>query len=207
MNYVEVVRRKLDVSRETIERLNILADLLTKWNSKINLVSPSTIEDLWDRHILDSAQLFSLAPNNGGKWLDIGSGGGFPGLVLAILNAEQNMPWNITMMESDVRKCTFLRTVLRETDVPATVITKRIEKADPEQADVISARALADLSLLFEFSDRHLKPQGTALFPKGINWKKEVQAAEKTWSFEADAIKSGTQEGAVILKIRDIVRV
>lgn len=202
-----LIAQRLDVSRETIERLELLADLLKKWNPKINLVSPSTIDDLWSRHILDSAQLFTLGGRQGGHWLDIGSGGGFPGLVLAILNAEANNLWKITMLESDVRKCTFLRTVLRETGVTGTVITKRIEAADPQQSDVISARALADLSLLLEFSDRHLKPDGMALFPKGVNWKKEVQVAEKSWSFSSDTINSGTQEGAVILKIRDIARV
>lgn len=203
----EIARAKLNVSRETLERLNLLADLLVKWNSKINLVSPSTIEDLWTRHILDSAQIFGMVERNGGKWLDIGSGGGFPGLVIAILNMEAENPWDITMMESDIRKCTFLRTVLRETGATAKVVTARIEKADPQAADVVSARALADLSKLFEFTERHMLPTGQALFPKGVNWKKELQAAEKSWSFSSEVIKSETQEGAVILKVRDITRV
>lgn len=201
------IQDQLNVSRETLDRLAQLAQLLEKWNSKINLVSPSTIRDLWSRHILDSAQIFDLAGKNGGEWLDIGSGGGFPGLVVAILNEGDGRPWNVTMMESDIRKCTFLRTVLRETGVQAQVITARIEKAEPQGADVISARALADLDTLFDFSDRHLLPTGQALFPKGINWKKEVQAAEKSWSFSSEVIKSETQEGAVILKVRDITRV
>ncbi|UZD90710.1 16S rRNA (guanine(527)-N(7))-methyltransferase RsmG [Cognatishimia activa] len=201
------VQEQLDVSRETLDRLALLAELLEKWNSKINLVSPSTIKDLWNRHILDSVQLFNLAQPSGGKWLDIGSGGGFPGLVLAIMNAELPAPWDITMMESDVRKCTFLRTVLRETSVKADVVTARIEKADPHSADVLSARALADLDALLSFSERHLEANGTAIFPKGVNWKKEVQAAEKSWSFSSEVIKSETQEGAVILKVRDIKRV
>ena len=198
---------RLNVSRETLERLEALSDLLRKWNPKINLVAPSTLDNLWARHIHDSAQMFDLVAPSGGKWLDIGSGGGFPGLVVAILNAEQKQPWKVTMMESDTRKCTFLRTVLRETGVPASVVTKRIELADPAEADVISARALADLSTLFSFAERHLKTEGTALFSKGVNWKKEVQVAEKSWSFQCEAIKSETQEGAVILKVGDITRV
>lgn len=203
----EAVRRNLDVSRETLERLNTLSELLVKWNSKINLVSPSTIDDLWTRHILDSTQIFEMVEPTGGKWLDIGSGGGFPGLVLSILNMELDKPWEITMMESDIRKCTFLRTVLRETGANAKVVTARIEKAEPHQADVVSARALADLSNLFEFTERHMLSNGQAIFPKGVNWKKELQAAEKTWSFSSEVIKSNTQEGAVILKVRDITRV
>lgn len=201
------IQDQLDVSRETLDRLELLAELLEKWNSKINLVSPSTIKDLWNRHILDSVQLFNIVEPSGGKWLDIGSGGGFPGLVLAIMNAELPVPWDITMMESDVRKCTFLRTVLRETGVKADVITARIEKADPHTADILSARALADLDALLGFSELHLKADGTAIFPKGVNWKKEVQAAEKSWSFTSEVIRSETQEGAVILKVRDIKRV
>lgn len=203
----EFVRETLDVSRETLDRLELLAQLLVKWNAKINLVSPSTIDDLWTRHILDSAQIFKMAEGDPGRWLDIGSGGGFPGLVIAILNMELETPWDITMMESDIRKCTFLRTVLRETGAVANVVTARIEKAEPQKADVVSARALADLSKLFEFTERHMLPTGQALFPKGVNWKKELQAAEKSWSFSSEVIKSETQEGAVILKVRDITRV
>lgn len=201
------IQGHLNVSRETMGRLSQLAQLLEKWNSKINLVSPSTIQDLWSRHILDSAQIFELAGKKGGSWLDIGSGGGFPGLVVAILNEDAGRPWNVTMMESDIRKCTFLRTVLRETGVQAQVITARIEKAEPQDADIISARALADLDTLFDFSERHLHVSGKALFPKGVNWKKEVQVAENSWSFSAEAIKSETQEGAVILKVGEITRV
>lgn len=201
------IQGHLNVSRETMGRLSQLAQLLEKWNSKINLVSPSTIQDLWSRHILDSAQIFELAGKKGGSWLDIGSGGGFPGLVVAILNEDAGRPWNVTMMESDIRKCTFLRTVLRETGVQAQVITARIEKAEPQGADIISARALADLDTLFDFSERHLHVSGQALFPKGVNWKKEVQVAEKSWSFSVEAIKSETQEGAVILKVGEITRV
>lgn len=200
-------QRRFDVSRETLERLEHLVALLSKWNKKINLVSPSTISDAWQRHIWDSAQLFELAPNTSGKWLDIGSGGGFPGLVIAIMNAGAGSPWDVTMMESDIRKCTFLRTALRETDVDADVVTSRIEKADPHGADVLSARALADLDALCDFGLRHLKADGTALFPKGVRWKKELQVAEESWSFASEVIKSDTQEGAVILKVREITRV
>ncbi|MGH1464043.1 MAG: 16S rRNA (guanine(527)-N(7))-methyltransferase RsmG [Cognatishimia sp.] len=198
---------QLDVSRETLERLELLAELLEKWNSRINLVSRSTMSDLWDRHILDSAQLFQLAPNTGDHWLDIGSGGGFPGLVISILNAGQGNPWRITMIESDIRKCTFLRTVLRETGVQATVITDRIEKVAGQEADVLSARALAELTKLNEFGEIHLKSSGTALFPKGNQWKKELESAQKSWKFNYEAINSETQKGSVILKIEGITRV
>lgn len=196
-----------NVSRETFDKLSTLASLLEKWNPKINLVSKNSIEDLWQRHIQDSIQVFDLIPDQKGSWVDIGSGGGFPGLVVAILNSGLSYPFQVSLIESDIRKCSFLRTALRETGVKATVLTQRIEAVDPQEADVLSARALADLSLLCEFSERHLSETGTALFPKGVNWKKEVEEASKSWSFTHEISKSSTQEGAVILKLRDIKRV
>ncbi|CUK09519.1 Ribosomal RNA small subunit methyltransferase G [Shimia thalassica] len=207
MNGAKEVLAQLNVSRETSEKLLLLSSLLEKWNPKINLVSKSSLKDLWMRHILDSAQIYELPPENAQNWVDIGSGGGFPGLVIAILSAENANSRKITLIESDQRKCAFLRTVLRETEVPATVLSERIEKADPQRADVLSARALADLSLLFEFSERHLGERGIALFPKGATWQKEVKLAQESWSFKYDAIKSKTEPEAVILKVGEIRRV
>ncbi len=201
------ILEQLNVSRETSERLKTLAALLVKWNPRINLVSKSTIADLWTRHILDSAQVFQLAPPKTAHWVDIGSGGGFPGLVVAMMCDELAAPQKVTLIESDQRKCAFLRTVLRETGVSATVLTKRIEQAEPQGATVLSARALADLSLLFDFADRHLGEEGLALFPKGANWQKEVAAAKESWSFQVDAIQSMTEPQAVILKIGELQRV
>lgn len=207
MTEADRILGQLNVSRETSERLKTLAALLVKWNPRINLVSKSTISDLWSRHILDSAQVLELAPANTDHWVDIGSGGGFPGLVVALMANEPYAPKKVTLIESDQRKCAFLRTVLRETNVEATVLTKRIEQADPQDATVLSARALADLSLLNEFAERHLSKNGLALFPKGANWQKEVAAAKESWSFQVDAVQSKTEPQAVILKIGELQRV
>lgn len=196
-----------NVSRETFERLEILAALLNKWNPKINLVSKSSLNELWSRHIADSLQIVPMTRGLSGHWVDIGSGGGFPGLVIAATNPEREDSLKLTMVESDVRKCSFLRTVLREMSVDGEVICARIESTPPQKADVLSARALADLSLLFEFSEIHLSTEGTCVFPKGINWKKEILTAEESWSFDYEAIKSSTQDGAVILKVRNLKRV
>lgn len=201
------VLSSLDVSRETSDRLRLLANLLLKWNPRINLVSKSTLETLWTRHILDSAQIFDLVPHPVGHWVDIGSGGGFPGLVVAILAAEKDPSQTTTLIESDQRKCAFLRTVLRETGVSGAVLTKRIEQAEPQDADVLSARALADLSQLYEFAERHLSKSGTALFPKGVTWQKELREAEESWSFSHEVITSKSEPEAVILKLGDIRRV
>ena len=203
----DLVLNDLNVSRETSDRLRLLADLLVKWNPRINLVSKSTVETLWTRHILDSAQIFDLVPHPVDHWVDIGSGGGFPGLVVAILAAEKDRGQETTLIESDQRKCAFLRTVLRETGVPATVLTKRIEAAEPQNADVLSARALADLSQLCAFAERHLQKGGVALFPKGVTWQKELRQAEESWSFSYDVVTSKSEPEAVVLKLGDIRRV
>ncbi|WP_158965087.1 16S rRNA (guanine(527)-N(7))-methyltransferase RsmG [Chachezhania sediminis] len=195
-----------NVSRETMERLEIYAALLEKWNPKINLVSKSSIPDLWNRHILDSVQVWDAAPR-AVTWADLGSGGGFPGLVIAILAAGEPDGPAVTLIESDQRKAAFLRTVSRETGIDATIIAARIEAAEPQRADVISARALASLDLLLEFADRHLAPGGTALFPKGETWEKELAEARQRWQFSALPIKSRTQPGAVILSIEGVSRV
>ena len=207
MTCPDAVKARLNVSRETFERLEILAKLLVKWNPRINLVSKSTMTDLWARHILDSVQVLRASPQNVPHWVDIGSGGGFPGLVIALICDEPETPQKTTLIESDQRKCAFLRTVLRETGVQAAVITDRIEKATPQNADVLSARALADLSLLFEFADRHLKASGTAVFPKGARWEKELKSAQESWSFDCEVVKSITDPEAVILKIGELKRV
>ncbi|PSL17964.1 16S rRNA (guanine(527)-N(7))-methyltransferase RsmG [Shimia abyssi] len=203
----ELVLNALNVSRETTDRLHILANLLEKWNSRINLVSKTTLANLWSRHILDSAQIFNLSRSDCTHWVDIGSGGGFPGLVVAILAAEMRTGQTTTLIESDQRKCAFLRTVIRETGISAKVKNKRIEQTEPEGADVISARALSELTTLLEFGERHLGENGVGLFPKGVNWKKEADEARKTWSFNVEVVQSVTEPEAVILKVGDIRRV
>ena len=170
----------------------------------INLVSRSTLDDLWSRHIVDSAQLFELAPVTAKHWVDLGSGGGFPGLVIAILAKELRPELEVVLVESDQRKCAFLRTVSRETNCGAVVHSKRVEEIEPLGADVLSARALADLNLLLEFSTRHLGSNGICLFPKGLTWEKEVKFARESWQFEEQVIKSETHDDAVILRIDEI---
>ena len=195
------------VSRETLAKLQVYADTLIKWNPKINLVAKSTIDVLWDRHIVDSLQIMRHIPKGPQHIVDIGSGGGFPGLVLAIASAEAHPESSITMIESDQRKSAFLRTVLRETGVSATVLTERIEKAPAQGADVLTARALADLSTLLEFAERHLKKEGTAIFLKGKNWRTELQKAREVWQFDCDEVTSETNVEAVLLVIKGIERV
>lgn len=193
----------LSVSRETIDRLRGLEKLLIKWNPAINLVSKASLPQVWDRHILDSAQIFHLA-QPASHWADLGSGGGFPGLVVACLAAELRPDLQITLVESDHRKSTFLREALRELQLQATVISARAEAIDPLGADVLSARALAPLVDLLALADRHMQPQGTALFPKGSTWRDEVARAREGWHFDLEAHPSLTDPAGAVLALKAI---
>jgi 16S rRNA (guanine527-N7)-methyltransferase len=194
----------LDVSRETKERLEIFASLVEKWNPSINLVSKNSLSDLRKRHIADSVQVFRAVESHFEHWADIGSGGGFPGLVVAILSAEDGNRKKVTLVESDQRKAVFLRTVLRETAVSADVRAERVENTDLLAADVLSARALSDLPRLLKFAVTHLHQNGVAVFPKGLTWQRELAAAREAWNFDHEVIKSKTDPSGVLLKIRNI---
>ena len=195
----------LDVSRETIDRLRALEALTAKWTERINLISRATRGDIWTRHIIDSAQIFPLAPAAARHWVDLGSGGGFPGLVLACLLADRD-GGRITLVESDQRKCAFLRTAVRDLTLPATVLSQRIEEAPPTGADVLTARALAPLTDLLPFAERHLAPEGTALFPKGRTADREIDVARTGWTFDCTAIPSITDPSATVLCLERIAR-
>jgi 16S rRNA (guanine527-N7)-methyltransferase len=189
------------VSRETRERLNTYADLLRKWQRSINLVGPRTIDDLWNRHFTDSAQLLPLIPPSAGVLVDFGSGAGFPGLVLAILGVAE-----VHLIESDQRKATFLREVARATGTPVTVHAKRIEQVAPFPADVVSARALAPLGDLLGFAAPFLHSDSLCLFPKGQMAEDELTAASKTWNINVDRIQSVTDPSATILRVSQVSR-
>ncbi|MFT4014535.1 MAG: 16S rRNA (guanine(527)-N(7))-methyltransferase RsmG [Paracoccus sp. (in: a-proteobacteria)] len=185
------------VSRET-EKLRGYAQLLRKWNPAINLVAPSTLQDLEIRHIEDSLGLSEIASKAQGPWLDIGSGGGLPGIVLGIM--RQDLP--ITLMESDKRKCSFLRTAIRELALSnIQVLNARIEEATPQNVANVSARALAPMPLLLSYVSRHSAKDGRAWIMKGRNWQKEVVEARTFWSFDYIPHESRLEPGAAILEI------
>jgi 16S rRNA (guanine527-N7)-methyltransferase len=195
-----------NVSRETLDRLIHFDDLLLKWTKKINLISKSSVSSIWDRHIWDSEQIVHLVSDQK-SWVDLGSGAGFPGLVVAIIAKEITPSRCVSLVESDQRKAAFLRTVIHELDLRASVFVERIEALTPAKADILSARALADLDRLLGYAERHLAPDGTALFMKGENWQKEVDIARNSWSFQLEAHKSKTSPEAAILEIKEIKRV
>jgi len=189
------------------QRLQVFADLVLKWNRTINLISAPTEAAIWQRHILDSAQIFELAPLEAQTWLDFGSGGGFPGVVVAILAAERRPGMRVTLVESDRRKAAFLMQACRSAGVDSTVLAKRIEDVPPMAADVVSARAVAALSSLLPAGSRHLAPGGILLFPKGARAAAEVADARKSWDFDLVETPSRTDPSAVTLSIRNPVHV
>lgn len=193
-----------NVSRETSEKMDHYLSMLQKWNKAINLVSPGTLEDARNRHFVDSAQLFSLIPKESRSLADLGSGGGFPGLVLAILAGQFLPDLRVTLVESDQRKASFLRSVLRETETEGMVLADRIDQIPSLAVDVLTARALAALPILCGFTARHLKPDGVALFPKGKSWGKEVEDSRSQWKFSLVSHKSMTDPDAVVLELREL---
>ncbi|MCY4207439.1 MAG: 16S rRNA (guanine(527)-N(7))-methyltransferase RsmG [Roseovarius sp.] len=194
----------INVSRETNLRLGCYSDMLRKWSKSINLVSKRSLDDMWSRHFKDSAQLYNLVPHPVKIWADFGSGAGFPGLVVAIMAMEKGSPENVMLMESDSRKCEFMRSVIRKTGAKAQIVNDRVEHVMPLNADVVSARALSELQMLLKYASMHLKPSGVAIFPKGENWHEEVTRAKSAWHFRHQAVKSDISGGGVILKIKDI---
>lgn len=196
------------VSRETSERLARFCALVAKWNPAINLVSRASLKDLETRHLLDSMQLFQHLPAHAQRWADLGSGGGFPGLVVAILAAGAAPKLSVDLIESDRRKAAFLRTAAHDLGLEnVTVFAERIETVSQRHADVISARALAPLADLLGHAERHLAPSGIALFLKGAQHATEIDVALASWRFDVQKIPSRTDPQAVILKIGGIARV
>ncbi|PWR21068.1 16S rRNA (guanine(527)-N(7))-methyltransferase RsmG [Zavarzinia compransoris] len=190
-----------NVSRETLDRLRLYADLLVKWQAKINLVGPATIPDLWRRHFLDSAQLFPLLPEKPAgrerRLVDLGSGAGFPGLVLAIMGAG-----DVHLVESDQRKCAFLREAARITDTRVTIHALRIETLAPLDADVITARALASLEKLLDWAAPHRSAHTIHIIPKGKEAEAELTEAARRSTLESTRHRSLTDPAATIFRIR-----
>jgi 16S rRNA (guanine527-N7)-methyltransferase len=200
--------REFDVSRETCARLEAYIALLTRWNARINLVAPATIDTVWARHVADSAQLFGLAPVSASSWIDLGSGAGFPGLVVAALAAEKQPDLHLTLVESDTRKAAFLATAAREMGLDVGVEARRIEALPAHPHDVVSARALAPLdrlcALAHRFCARHAGPGTVFLFPKGAGLDSELTAATAHWHIRAERIASRTDPAATVLRILEL---
>ena len=191
----------VSVSRETEARLDILVDALLRWQSKVNLVAPSTLPELWTRHIADSLQLLALAPQ-ARVWADLGSGGGFPGMPIACALAEQTGA-KVHLVESNGKKAAFLRAAVRATEAPAVVHQERIEKFGEtcaEAVQVVTARALAPLKTLCVQAFPFVAKGAIALFPKGQDVEAELTDAAKYWRLQASRVPSRTSpHGSVVV--------
>jgi 16S rRNA (guanine527-N7)-methyltransferase len=193
------------VSRETEKRLETFVQLLLQWQRKTNLIAPSTLPDVWRRHVADSLQLLDVAGRSR-TWIDLGSGGGFPGGVIACALAE--VPGAMVhLVESNTKKAAFLREAVRLTDAPASVHHQRIEDFDlAVGADVVTARALAPLTRLLELSFRLLKRGAVGIFPKGQDVDAELTEASKYWNMTSALVPSRTDPGARIVVISALER-
>jgi len=210
------------VSRETLARLATYEGLLRQWQSAVNLVAASTLDAIWHRHFADSAQLLALAPG-ARAWVDLGSGAGFPGLVIALLLAGDPSPERpgpqaklprMTLIESNARKCAFLREVVRATRIARSlsvdILSTRIETATTQVSlqapDVVSARAVAPLDKLFALAAPLFASSTVGLFLKGRDAVAELQTAEKLWNFQAELVPSRTERDARIVVVRMLER-
>jgi 16S rRNA (guanine527-N7)-methyltransferase len=195
----------LDVSRETLADFDALVQLLTRWQAVKNLVGPATLPEVWTRHIADSAQLVGLAPG-ALRWLDLGSGAGFPGLVIAaMLKGREGA--HVTLVEANGRKCAFLREAVRTLKLPAAVVNARIEDAVPSIAspvDVVTARALAPLTTLLGWSEKLLTTGSLGLFPKGQDVEAELTESAKCWRIQTSIAASITNPEAGIVIVHSL---
>ena len=194
------------VSRETFEGLEAFEKMFRTWASRINLVAPSTFDDVWSRHVLDSAQLAGLAPN-AQLWLDLGSGGGFPGLVLAFLLKERP-GGQIDLIESNRKKAGFLQAAIGQFSLPARVHPRRIneEIKDLQQPEVVTARALAPLPLLLDLAFPWLSTGARGLLHKGRDYRPEIQESSLLWQYDLVVHPSRTDADSVVLEIADLKR-
>ena len=188
-------------SESILSSLDIYIELIKKWQKNINLVSKNRINDLWNRHVLDSAQLYSLlpAPKKGLYIYDLGSGAGFPGMVLAIMGRK-----DIILCESNKRKCEFLKEVSRITNTNISIVNIRAQKLDGRSALAITSRALASLDALLEISMPILREKGVCVFPKGRTWKEELTVAEKKFIINYNTVQSITSSDSKIIIITKV---
>lgn len=185
------------VSRESLEKLRAYDALLHKWQKTINLVSPNTLSNSWGRHILDSVQVVEHVSRESSVLYDLGCGAGFPGLAIAMLRPDLD----VHLIESDQRKCSFMRAVSRETGVPVTIHNARIENVDLPSPDVVTARALASLVELMKYCEPWSRKGLQGLFLKGERYFEEISDAEKQYEFSSETVPSLISPDSALVKV------
>ncbi len=198
--------KSIDVSRETLNGLYEYEVLLSKWSKKINLVSKNTLADIWKRHFLDSGQIINYVEASGKRWVDVGSGAGFPGLVVALLLRDRKIDCDIILVEKNPKKGFFLNAVIRKLNLSVKVVNENIHSLEPLNADVLTARAFSELNKLIEIAFRHRKKEGTCLFLKGENYRRELDKTLNFWFVDYDIIDSLSSPSGKIIKVKKIFK-
>ena len=195
---------QIDVSRETMDRIKAVVNELDRWRVKHNLIGPEERSRLWRRHVLDSLQLISYRTGNDPSWLDLGSGAGFPALILACAFADKGDLF--TLVESNGKKASFLRAAIRSAGLNARVCNERIEDVSRETYEHVTARALADLSRLLDHAYLFLAPGASCIFLKGKGFREELEEASKAWSFQVEVHPSLSHSEGRIIVISELGR-
>jgi len=196
----EALARELDVSRETLERLKTFVALVVDWSGRHNLVSARSLEDVWRRHVLDSAQLTQLVPPGAKTMIDLGSGAGFPGLVVAAMRPELK----VTLVEATAKKCRFLVEANERLGTQTRILSARIEDVAPAPFDVVTARACAPLSRLSGYAQRFVGPGTVCLFLKGQNVGSELTEARNSWRMKVQSHASISDPAGTVLEIHGL---
>ena len=198
--------KSLNVSRETINNLCEYEAMLSKWNSKINLISKNTFTDIWNRHFLDSGQIIKYVDASRKRWVDLGSGAGFPGLVVALLLRDRKIDCEVILVEKSTKKVFFLNEIIRKFDLNVKVINNDIRTIDPLKADVITARAFSELNNLIQIAHIHGRDSGICLFLKGENYLVELDKTLNYWFFDYDVFDSLSNPSGKIIRVKNILK-
>ena len=198
--------KSLNVSRETLNGFYEYESLLSKWNEKINLVSKNTLMDIWERHFLDSGQIIKHVEASEKRWVDVGSGAGFPGLVVALLLRDRKIDCDLVLVEKNPKKVFFLNEVIRKLNLGVEVVNDNIGTLEPLNADILTARAFSELNNLIELAFRHRKKEGICLFLKGENYRIELDKTLNYWFFDYDIIDSLSSSSGKIIRVKKIFK-
>ena len=198
--------KSLNVSRETLNGFYEYETLLSKWNKKINLVSKNTLVDIWERHFLDSGQIIKHVEVSGKRWVDVGSGAGFPGLVVALLLRDRKIDCDLVLVEKNPKKGFFLKEVIRKLNLSVEVVNDNIDNLEPLNADILTARAFSELNNLIEIAFRHRKKEGICLFLKGENYRMELDKTLNYWFFDYDIVDSLSSSSGKIIRVKKILK-
>ena len=198
--------KSLNVSRETLNDFYEYETLLSKWNEKINLVSKNTLVDIWERHFLDSGQIIKHIEVSGKRWVDVGSGAGFPGLVVALLLRDRKIDCDLVLVEKNPKKGFFLNEVIRKLNLSVEVVNDNIYTLEPLNADILTARAFSELKNLIEIAFHHRKKDGICLFLKGDNYRIELDKTLNSWFFDYDIVDSLSSSSGKIIRVKKIFK-